>query len=158
MRPHEFISRALDLIEFDVGPGWPKARPDDFSSAHLQVAAARKGPAGDVRLHHHGYLYVFESGTALAHRVLRVWMVPTPIREEAEVSMERLLDMTHLCAAICFVEGGDVVVQGQAPEDHLMESWHMSSDVQQSPNLLTEMISYLVLKTQHRIRKVHKNI
>lgn len=150
MKPREFISRVIDLFEFDIGPNWPSARPDDLTTAQFQIELASKTPGfDDVRKVVNSYLFVLEAGNELGVCVLRASMVQ--VKDDRNPLNQPLCD--GLRATIGFIEGDctpDFPKTGQF-EECVLEAWQLPNETQDRTNELIEMLAYLILKTNHRL-------
>lgn len=155
MRPREFIARVIDLFEFDLGPNWTKARPDDLLTAHLQIVAADKTPGfSDMRKIVNSYLFVLEAAAELGLCIIRASMIPSPFQTENSRPLNQPL-IEGLRATICFI-ADDMPVANFPPDDgenanHMFETWHFPPKFDERLDELIEMVTYLILKTNYHL-------
>ena len=128
MRPKEFISRALSLIEFDP---WPE--PDSFNSAAMALALREPRCAVEVN----GYTFHFQSKMCLGHVIMLV-----------EVNDDReFLVGGSICFTFQQFDFGD-----EPPvEDNMYESWRLPEKHTERIDRIMEVLVFLTLKTNPHI-------
>lgn len=128
MRPAEFISRVLDLMDFGA------ITPDSFNSAALAISLQD----GKMVLETNGYRIFIQSQMCLGHVIM-----VAEIRQENEFLVG---------ASICFTFH-QYDFEGQQPEeDQYFESWKLPERHLERIDRIMEVLTYLTLRTNHSIR------
>jgi hypothetical protein len=144
MRPREFVSRIIDLYEFQLGgsSGWANVRPKNYSAAALAIQMA--DTPNPLRHHHktvNGYKFTLESEMALGHTVIRATM------SQDDISVS---------GSICFTfQDCDSLPpeDNVSLHDHIFESWQVPPHLKNTVDLVVEMLTFLTLKTSYNIKQ-----
>lgn len=132
MRPKEFISRSLDLMDFGA---WPE--PDSFNSAALAISMMGET---NNRFTVNGYTIFVQAQMCLGHVVLLV-----------ELSDEKEL---LVGASVCFTFQQYDFGSDPPPEDYMYESWRLPERHMERIDRIMEVLTFLTLKTNPRV--IHK--
>jgi hypothetical protein len=132
VRPKEFISRALSLMDFGSFP-----KPDSFNSAALAVSMMSKSR---TRFEVNGYSIFIQAQMCLEHVVMLV-----------EMSDDKEL---LVGASICFTFQQCDLNNDPPDEDHIYESWRLPERHMERIDRIMEVLTFLTLKTTPII--VHK--
>lgn len=143
MRPKEFISRSLDLVDY-AALKWPV--PDSFNSAALGLSLM--APNGHV-IEVNGYRVTLTAQNCLGHIVML-----------SEVHCSEMIAETVLLpspsqfmvgASICFTFQELDFRGEQAETEHIYESWRLPENHDETIDRIMEVLTFFTLKTNHRI-------
>jgi hypothetical protein len=139
VKPQEFVSRVIDLFDFNMGSvGWDHVRPVSFASAALCIRLAD----GDQVKVVNGYTFKLEGEEALGHVVIRATMSN---------------DACSIRGAVCFTFLSDENISTLITDsEKIFGTWQVTSIVNNQPDEVVSMLSFLALKTNNHITNRNK--
>lgn len=141
MRPREFISRSIDLFDFEL-EGYPT--PENLNSAGL-IINLMDGLSTTVN----GHVFQLESRKCLGHIVLRA---------TAMIPETKLKFGASVCFTLRYSDYSNALEHHDTDEQYIYETWQMpehwtKTEEDQSILQLMEVLTFLKLKTNDNITR-----